>query len=68
MKDEEHHTYMDSLCEDFQNRLEDMIQAGIDNHHEVHDKVYSEVVTHTLFRDSKVERFHGREQTVKVGA
>ena len=63
-----HRNYLEQLCEDFENKLKDMITESITEHKtaETDNFLYSEVVQHTLFCKKKVEVVYGREPTLEV--
>ena len=63
-----HKNYLDQLCEDFENKLKDMITKSIAEHKtaETDNFLYAEVVQHTLFCKKKIEVVYGREPTLEV--
>ena len=63
-----HKNYLDQLCEDFENKLKDMITESITEHKtaETDNVLYAEVVQHTLFCKKKIEVVYGREPTLEV--
>ena len=63
-----HKNYLNQLCEDFENKLRDLITEGIAEHKvaETDNFLYVEVVQHTLFCKKKIEVVYGRESTLKV--
>ena len=65
---DEHRAYIGHLCADFESRLSDMIVRGIqaERSRDVMDPVYREVTQHALFCLAKVQKFHGRQSSLKV--
>jgi len=63
-----HKKYIDRLCEDFENKMKEMISKSIEEHKvaETENVLYVEVVQHTMFCKKKVEVVYGRKSTLKV--
>lgn len=63
-----HKHYLSQFCEEFGNKLKDMITDSIAEHKvaETDNVLYSEVVQHTLFCKKKIKVVYRRESTLKV--
>ena len=64
----EHKTYIDKLCEDFENYMKHKIQEAIIDKQksEDADPLCNEILQHTVFCQLKCKSFHGRKDTVQV--
>ncbi|KAJ7389992.1 hypothetical protein OS493_028047 [Desmophyllum pertusum] len=62
-----HKKYLDQFCNDFKNKMQDMIMASIAEHKvaETDNLLYIEVVQHTLFCKKKIQVVYGRKSTLK---
>lgn len=65
----EHKSYIDSLCRDFETRVKDLIEVNIAQQQrlEVKDPAYNEALQHAVFGRSKCQVFHGRNDILAVG-
>ncbi|KAK3752389.1 hypothetical protein QZH41_008593 [Actinostola sp. cb2023] len=64
---EEHKTYLETFCSDFENMLKTMITKNIDENKNsaIESPLYDEVCQHTLFCQAKIVMFHGRKKTLQ---
>ena len=65
----EHKEYLETMCVDFEQKLKAMIQDGIAERKQqldTGDSLYSEILQHTVFCQTKCRLFRGREDVLQV--
>ena len=64
--DDNHKSYLQRMCEDFVNRMCNMIDQAVKERKATDKPLIQEILHHIGFCQTKCELFHGREESLEV--